>query len=89
MRTQFYSVGIRLCAFMAVWVIAFPLMGFVPLKSKEPKVEREEGEFRIVFGGKEIGSERFVIAGSDESASSSSLLEFLNPSDQHQKVRMG
>jgi hypothetical protein len=55
--------------------------------SPEQKPGREEGQFRITVGGKEIGSEKYVITASDDSAGSSSIVEFQNPGEGRQKVR--
>ncbi len=54
----------------------------------EKKPAREEGEFRIYASGKEIGSEKFMILSSDDVASSTSVLDFRNPGDRHQKVQL-
>jgi hypothetical protein len=50
-------------------------------------VGREEGEFKIYVSGKEIGTEKFVIVTSADSASSTSFVQFRNPGDRHQKVQ--
>jgi hypothetical protein len=52
----------------------------------QAKANREEGEFKIFVGGKEIGSEKFVIVSSQDSSSSSSILEFRNPDQQRQRM---
>lgn len=62
---------------------AFPLVEGAAKKSAV-----EEGEFIIFFSGKEIGSERFAIQSAEESAASSSVLEFRNPAETGQKIRM-
>jgi hypothetical protein len=54
----------------------------------DQSVNREEGEFRIRLMEEEIGREKFVVAISGDSASSSSVLDFRNPSDTRQNVRM-
>lgn len=51
------------------------------------KVGREEGQFRIYISGKEIGTEKFVIVTSGDSASSTSFVQFRNPGDKHQRVQ--
>jgi hypothetical protein len=51
------------------------------------KLGREEGEFRIYVSGREIGSEKFVIVTSGDSASSTSIVQFRNPAEKHQKVQ--
>jgi hypothetical protein len=52
------------------------------------KTAREEGQFDIFVGGKEIGHEKFSITSSLESASSNSLIEIRNPDNQRQSIRM-
>ncbi len=54
----------------------------------DKKPGREEGEFRILSAGKEIGSEKYVIISSDDAASSSSVVDFKNPGDSRQRVRL-
>lgn len=51
------------------------------------KAGREEGEFRIYVSGKEVGTEKFVIVTSGDSASSTSFVQFRNPAEKHQKVQ--
>jgi hypothetical protein len=57
-------------------------------RAAEKKVARDEGEYRIYTAGKEIGSEKYVILSSEDSASSNSILDFRNPGDRHQRVRL-
>jgi hypothetical protein len=57
------------------------------LKAAGVKVGREEGEFRIFVSGREIGTEKFVIVASGDSASSTSIVQFRNPAEKHQKVQ--
>jgi hypothetical protein len=87
-RTQMPQIWVRLCASVTLWAAISLFVNSWPLRAKAPKLAREEGKFKIFFSGKEIGSERFVIIGSDESASSSSILDFRNPGDQHQGVHI-
>jgi hypothetical protein len=54
----------------------------------QKKAGTEEGEFRIRVNGEEIGREKFVIAASEDGASSTSLLEFRTPGDERKKVQM-
>ena len=65
------------------WLIALPV-----LVSSGGKAGQEEGEFKIVVQGKEIGSEHYVLAVTENSASSTSVLNFRNPSNTQQKVQM-
>jgi len=48
--------------------------------------DREEGVFRILLSGSEIGRERFTIVRSGDSVTSSSTVEFLMPPPSRQKV---
>ncbi len=48
----------------------------------------EEGEFKIFIGGKEIGNERFVITSSETSATSTSVLQFRNPTGKREKIEL-
>jgi len=66
-----------------LWLIALPV-----LVSPGRKAGQEEGEFKIIVQGKEIGSEHYVLAVTENSASSSSILNFRNPSNTQQKVQM-
>jgi hypothetical protein len=66
-----------------LWLIALPA-----LVSTGGKAGQEEGEFKIVVQGKEIGSEHYVLAVTENSASSTSVLNFRNPSNTQQKVQM-
>ncbi len=54
----------------------------------DKKPDREEGVFHIRFAGDEIGTEKFVIAGAGDTFSSTSLLDFRNPGESHQRVQM-
>lgn len=58
------------------------------LKSGEPKLAKEEGELKIMINGVDIGREKYVILSSDTASSSSSVLDFRNPGDKHQRVQM-
>ncbi len=58
------------------------------VQAADKKVAREEGEFRIFISGKEIGFEKYVILSSEDSASSTSVLEFRNPGERRQKVQL-
>jgi len=51
------------------------------------KVGREEGQFRIYVSGKEIGTEKFVIVTTGDSASSTSFVQFRNPGERHQRIQ--
>jgi hypothetical protein len=72
-------------AFCAALLI---LAASLNLKSGEPKLAREEGEFKIMMNGIDIGREKYVILSSDTASSSSSVLDFRNPGDKNQRVQM-
>ena len=57
-----------------------------PERAFDAKVNREEGEFRIYVAQKEIGTEKFEIVRSEDSSSSSSVLEFRDPEHTRQKM---
>jgi hypothetical protein len=48
----------------------------------------EEGEFTILISGREIGSEKFAIQIGGDSVVSTSVVEFLNPGQRPQKIRL-
>lgn len=87
-RIRILGICVRLSVFAVAWVMLFPVTGAQLLGAEEPKAFREEGEFKIVVNGSEIGSEKFVIASLGDSTSSTSVLEFRNPSNRSQKVKM-
>jgi hypothetical protein len=58
----------------------------LPAGAKEPKATREEGVYRIFVAGREVGSEKYAVATTAEGASSTSLLEFRNPTATAQKM---
>jgi hypothetical protein len=49
---------------------------------------RESGEYRIYTGGKEIGTEKYVIIASGDTVSTTSTLDFRNPGESHQRVHL-
>jgi hypothetical protein len=49
---------------------------------------QEQGEFKILVDGKEIGTERYVLAVAGESASSTSILDVKNPANAGKKEHM-
>jgi len=72
--------------FYAVLLLALARAWAPSATAREAKPGREEGEFRILVAGKEIGTEKYVIVSSPESASSSSSLDFRNPAEIRQKI---
>ncbi|HYK90239.1 MAG TPA: hypothetical protein VE398_15800 [Acidobacteriota bacterium] len=59
-----------------------------PARAGDKSPVREEGEFKIYAAGKEIGSEKYVILFSGDAVSSTSVLDFRNPGDRHQRVQL-
>jgi hypothetical protein len=54
----------------------------------EKTAQAEEGTFQISLNGKEIGTERYTLAIAGDSASSSCQLDFRNPANTRQRVRL-
>ena len=54
----------------------------------DSKPSLEEAQFDIYVAGKKIGTEKYSILFSEDSASSSSVLDFQDPGNRHQKVHM-
>jgi hypothetical protein len=52
------------------------------------RTAREDGQFDILVGGKEIGHEKFSITSSVDSVSSNSTVDFHDPGNRHQSIRM-
>lgn len=69
-----------LLAWTAAWVL--------PADGGATRPAAEEGEFVIFSNAAEIGSEKFNIQSTAEAVASSSVLEFRNPAETRQKVRM-
>lgn len=61
---------------------------FQELRAADTKIGREEGELRIYIGGKEIGNEKYIIVTNENSASSTSILQFRNPVGGHEKIQL-
>ena len=71
----------------ALWAVVFSLVCAGPAVG-EKKSQQEEGEYRIYFSGRQIGTERYAISASGESVSSNSILDFRNPGETNQKVHL-
>ena len=52
------------------------------------KSSTESGEFRIFAAGREVGTEKYEIAVSGDSVSSTSMLQFRNPGGNQQKITL-
>jgi hypothetical protein len=66
---------------------SMPLLNSV-VEAESDKAHREEGEYRVFYDGKAIGTENYVILWSEDSASSSSILKFRNPAEERQNVKL-
>ncbi len=75
---------------LALLSAVFPAARAVTGRSNAAYVEAgpEEGEFRIFIHGKEIGNEKFSITISENSATSTSTLQFRNPEGRHEKIEL-
>jgi len=80
MKNPLKLTSVALCAF-------FPIL-FCAAYAAEQKPSREEGQFNIYVGGKEIGREKFSIQSSGDSVSSTSILSFRDPGNSAQSVKM-
>jgi len=69
-----------------VAAVALVLASVKGAEGSDAKISREEGEFKIFIAGQEIGTEKYIIASAEDSASSSSILDFRNPGETHQKL---
>lgn len=79
---------VRLSAGLAVGAVALVLLSTGSIIGKGKNPAREEGVFEIYVAGKEIGTEKYVLVVGEDSASSSSFLDFRNPADSRQKVQL-
>jgi hypothetical protein len=59
----------------------------VPMAA-EKKGPSESGEFRILSGGREVGTEKYAITGAGDNITSLSTLQFRNPGENHQKITL-
>ena len=81
-------MSVRIRELLAGCMLAGAVAGMLQAKAGTKKPSAEDGEFVIFYSAKEIGSEKFAIHATAESAASSSVLEFRNPAESGQKVRM-
>jgi hypothetical protein len=77
--------NVRLLAslLIGIWLSAGPGAGL-----DEKSAPTEEGTFQISVQGEKIGTEKFSVAIAGDSASSSCLLDFRNPANTRQRVRL-
>jgi hypothetical protein len=59
-----------------------------PMAAGEKDTSREEAQFKIYISGKEIGKETYSIVSSPEATSSSSVVEFRDPSGNARNIRI-
>jgi len=69
-------------SFWVLWLLIYPVFG------DEQKASREEGQFDIYVAGKRIGGEKFLIQNSSDSVSSSSTVNFRDPANSSQNIKM-
>ncbi len=81
-------MSVRIRQVLAGCILAGAMAGTPLAKAGTKKPAAEEGEFVIFYSAREIGSEKFAIQATAGSAASSSVLEFRNPAEPSQKVRM-
>ncbi len=77
-----------ICSALVVLVLASSLACLRAFAEADGKASIEQGEFSILLGGSEVGSERFMIQSGADSHVSTSVLDFRNPSESRQKVRL-
>jgi hypothetical protein len=72
-----------------ILLLLLPLTFLLPFAFGQSKrTAREEGQLDIFVGGKEIGREKFSIVSSLDSVSSNSMVDFRDPGNRHQSVRL-
>jgi hypothetical protein len=72
------------CLYLAVIILLLPSMGH----GVDQKAAREQAQFDIYVGGKEMGQEKFSIQASGDSIASSSTLNFRDPGKSRQTVKI-
>jgi hypothetical protein len=68
-----------------VWLLFFSAIG---VQTTAKDIAQEQGEFKILVDGKEVGTEKYVLAVMGDSASSTSILDVKNPADSGKKEHM-
>jgi hypothetical protein len=71
--------------------ILFGVVSFLLLSlgySAEQKASREEAQFDIYVGGKQIGQEKFSIQSSSDSIHSRSTISFHDPANSNQSIKL-
>jgi hypothetical protein len=76
----------RLARLLLIFPAALALIAAAAVPDK--KARTEEGEFRISFVGREIGSERFAVVTSADTVQSTSVVSFRNPQNPQQKITL-
>ena len=72
------------CLRVSLVFLLLPFLGH----GAEQKSSREQAQFAIYVGGKEVGQEKFLIQASGDSVSSSSTLSFRDPGKSRQTVKI-
>jgi hypothetical protein len=78
--------GSRLMKLTAMAAIALLPIRAAGASRHDTKAIQEEGEYRILLAGREIGSEHYSLVTSGDSVQSTSVLNFRNPQDTRQKI---
>jgi hypothetical protein len=81
---DFLRMLIRLLCFVLPYFAPLP----VPAFAEDQKIQREEARFDIFVDGKEIGQEKYSIVNSGDTIASHSIVDFRDPGNQRQRVRM-
>jgi hypothetical protein len=71
------------------WVFALLVsLSLFTSNAAEKKGSSESGEFRILIGGREVGTEKFALTGAGDGITSMSTLQFRNPGENHQRITL-
>jgi hypothetical protein len=72
-----------------IMLVAIPLLLLAPgVSAEQNKASRQEGEYRIMFSGREIGVEKYVLVTTADGVSSSSTLNLNNPGAGPKKLAL-
>jgi hypothetical protein len=84
----------RSCGFLRMLVLFLCLtpptltLLVTPAYTEDRKLQREEAQFDILVDGKKIGQEKYSIAGSGDTITSHSIVNFRAPGNRRQRVQM-
>ncbi len=73
---------------VAALILTFFALLPAPAIGADKELKQEEAQFDVYVAGKEIGQEKFSIQTSPDSVSSNSIMNFSDPGNQHQKVKI-